>query len=268
MNFKNKVVVITGASSGIGEASAIEFAKKNANVVLVARRKEKLLQVQKKISKYTDSTLICQCDVSNKLQVKEMSDAVLDRFGRIDVLVNNAGFVIYGKVNELSTEEIIAQMETNYFGMVFCTKAFLPQMLEQHSGHIVNVASVGASFSVPGVASYCATKFAMLGFSEGLRHELAGTGVGLTVVSPIMVRTPLFDHPSFENFSKFSTGVSLSSETVAKTIIKASNSSRLEIVVPSVARAGIWFKQTFPYLINPIIGNAFRKQLTKRNNTN
>ena len=268
MNFKNKVVVITGASSGIGEASAIEFAKKNANVVLVARRKEKLLQVQKKISKYTDSTLICQCDVSNKLQVKEMSDAVLDRFGRIDVLVNNAGFVIYGKVNELSTEEIIAQMETNYFGMVFCTKAFLPQMLEQHSGHIVNVASVGASFSVPGVASYCATKFAMLGFSEGLRHELAGTGVGLTVVSPIMVRTPLFDHPSFDNFSKFSTGVSLSSETVAKTIIKASNSSRLEIVVPSVARAGIWFKQTFPYLINPIIGNAFRKQLTKRNNSN
>ena len=197
-----------------------------------------------------------------------MSDAVLDTFGRIDVLVNNAGFVIYGKVNELSTEEIIAQMETNYFGMVFCTKAFLPQMLEQHSGHIVNVASVGASFSVPGVASYCATKFAMLGFSEGLRHELAGTGVGLTVVSPIMVRTPLFDHPSFENFSKFSTGVSLSSETVAKTIIKASNSSRLEIVVPSVARAGIWFKQTFPYLINPIIGNAFRKQLTKRNNSN
>ena len=268
MNFKNKVVVITGASSGIGEASAIEFAKKNANVVLVARRKEKLLQVQKKISKYTDSTLICQCDVSNKLQVKEMSDAVLDTFGRIDILVNNAGFVIYGKVNELSTEEIIAQMETNYFGMIFCTKAFLPQMLEQHSGHIVNVASVGASFSVPGVASYCATKYAMLGFSEGLRHELVGTGVGLTVVSPIMVRTPLFDHPSFDNFSKFSTGVSLSSETVAKTIIKASNSSRLEIVVPSVARAGIWFKQTFPYLINPIIGNAFRKQLTKRNNPN
>ena len=268
MNFKNKVVVITGASSGIGEASAIEFAKKNANVVLVARRKEKLLQVQKKISKYTDSTLICQCDISNKLQVKEMSDAVLDTFGRIDVLVNNAGFVIYGKVNELSTEEIIAQMETNYFGMVFCTKAFLSQMLEQHSGHIVNVASVGASFSVPGVASYCATKYAMLGFSEGLRHELVGTGVGLTVVSPIMVRTPLFDHPSFDNFSKFSTGVSLSSETVAKTIIKASNSSRLEIVVPSVARAGIWFKQTFPYFINPIIGNAFRKQLTKRNNPN
>ena len=264
MDFENKAVVITGASSGIGEASAIKFAKMGANVVLVARRKEKLLEVEKKLSKYTGTNIICQCDVSNKIQVDQMSKKVLDQFGKIDVLVNNAGFVIYGKVNELSTQEIVAQMETNYFGMIHCTKAFLPQMLEQRFGHFVNVASVGASFGVPGIASYCATKYAMLGFSEGLHHELEGTGVGLTVVSPIMVRTPLFDHPPFENFSKFSTGISLSSETVAKAIIKASNSSKLEIVVPSVARAGIWFKQTFPYFINPIIGNRFRKQLDKR----
>ena len=119
MNFKDKVVVITGASSGIGEASAIKFAKKNAKVVLVARRKEKLLQVQKEISQYTDFTLVCQCDVSNKSQVKEMVDMVLDTFGRIDVLVNNAGFVIYGKVSELTIEEIESQMETNYFGMIY-----------------------------------------------------------------------------------------------------------------------------------------------------
>ena len=268
MDFNNKVVVITGASSGFGEATAIKFAKKGADVVLVARRKEKLLEVEKKISNYSGLSLICQCDVSNKEQVEQMAKNVLETYGRIDVLVNNAGFVIYGKVNELSTDEIVAQMETNYFGMIYCTKAFLPQMLEQQSGHFVNVASVGASFGVPGIASYCATKYAKLGFSEGLRHELDGTGIGLTVVSPIMVRTPLFDHPSFTNFSRFSTGISLSSETVAKAIIKASNSPRFEIVVPSVARAGIWFKQTFPFFINPIIGNRFRKQLTKRNNSN
>ena len=145
MNFKNKVVVITGASSGIGKASAIKFAKKNAKVVLVARRKEKLLQVEKEVSQHADSTLVCQCDVSNKSQVKEMSDMVLDTFGRIDVLVNNAGFVIYGKVSELTIEEIESQMETNYFGMIYCTKNFLPYMVEQGEGHIVNVASVGAS---------------------------------------------------------------------------------------------------------------------------
>jgi len=264
MNFRNKVVLITGASSGIGEASAIKFAKKNAKVVLVARRKEKLLQLQKKISKYTDSILVCQCDVSNKLQVKEMCDIVLDTFGRIDVLVNNAGFVIYGRVLELSIEEIESQMETNYFGMIYCTKNFLPHMIEQGTGHIVNIASVGASLGIPGVASYCATKFAMLGFSEGLKHELSGTGVDVTVVSPIMVDTPLFDHPSFENFSRRSTIAILSPEKVANTILKAANSSKLEIVVPTIARAGIWAKQNFPYFVNPIIGNAFRKQLAKR----
>ena len=265
MNFKDKVVVITGASSGIGEASAIKFAKKNAKVVLVARRKEKLLQVQKEISQYTDFTLVCQCDVSNKSQVKEMVDMVLDTFGRIDILVNNAGFVIYGKVEELSIEDIESQMKTNYFGTINCTKYFLPHFLKQNSGHMVNVASVGGSFGVPGIASYCATKFAMLGFSEGLHHELHGTNIGVTVVSPIMVRTSLFDHPSFKNFTKFATGISLSADTVANAIIKASDSSRLEIVVPSFVRIGIWFKQTFPFLINPIIGNRFRKQLDKRN---
>ena len=264
MDFKNKVVLITGASSGIGKQTAIEFAKLGSSIILVARRKNKLEQVENELKQFNVNTLVCACDVSKKDQVEELSKIVLQKFNSIDILVNNAGFAIYGSVLDLSIEEIESQMETNYFGMIYCTKNFLPLMLKKKSGHIVNVASVGASFSVPGVSSYCATKFAMLGFSEGLKHELYGTGVGLTVVSPIMVRTPLFEHPSFTNFSKFSTGVSLSSETVAKTIIKASNSSRLEIVVPSVARAAIWFKQTFPFLINPIIGRIFRKQLTKK----
>ena len=264
MDFKNKVVLITGASSGIGKQTAIEFAKLGSSIILVARRKNKLEQVENELKQFNVNTLVCVCDVSKKDQVEELSKIVLQKFNSIDILVNNAGFAIYGLVSDLSINEIESQMETNYFGMIYCVKNFLPLMLKKKSGHIVNVASVGASFSVPGVSSYCATKFAMLGFSEGLKHELYGTGVGLTVVSPIMVRTPLFEHPSFTNFSKFSTGVSLSSETVAKTIIKASNSSRLEIVVPSVARAAIWFKQTFPFLINPIIGRIFRKQLTKK----
>ena len=264
MDFKNKVVLITGASSGIGKQTAIEFAKLGSSIILVARRKNKLEQVENELKQFNVNTLVCVCDVSKKDQVDELSKIVLQKFDSVDILVNNAGFAIYGSVSDLSINEIESQMETNYFGMIYCVKNFLPLMLKKKSGHIVNVASVGASFSVPGVSSYCATKFAMLGFSEGLKHELYGTGVGLTVVSPIMVRTPLFEHPSFTNFSKFSTGVSLSSETVAKTIIKASNSSRLEIVVPSVARAAIWFKQTFPFLINPIIGRIFRKQLTKK----
>ena len=260
MDFKNKVIVITGASSGIGEASAIQFAKKGANLILVARREEKLLAVKKKISKFNVKTLVCQCDVSQKSQVKQMAKTVLEKFGRIDILVNNAGFAIYGTVSDLGIEEIESQMATNYFGMVYCTKNFLPIMLEQNSGHIVNVASVAASFGLPGIASYCASKFAMLGFSEGLRHELQNTGVRVTVVSPIMVRTNFFDHPSFKTLPKYSP-ISLSAEKVAKTVIKAANSSRLEIIVPSVVRGAVWAKHTFPYFINPIVSSAFRKQI-------
>lgn len=264
MDFKNKTVLITGASSGIGKQTAIEFAKKGANLILVARRKQKLESVVQELKKFQTSVIVCPCDVSKKDQVKEMSKIVLEKFDSIDVLVNNAGFAIYGSVSDLSIEEIESQMETNYFGMMYCIKNFLPSMLEKKSGHIVNVASVAASMGLPGIAPYCASKFAMLGFSEGLKHELKNSGIGITVVSPIMVKTDFFDHPSFENMPKHST-TSLNSKTVANAILKAANSPRLEIIVPSVVRGAVWLKNTFPYFINPILGKSFKNQLNSKN---
>jgi short-subunit dehydrogenase len=255
--------VITGASSGIGAASCIEFAKKGASLALVARRKEKLEELEKTLAKFDIATLVCECDVSDKEQVQKMSSHVIEKFDKVDVLVNNAGFAIYGAVSDLSIEEIESQMNTNYFGMIYCIKNFLPKMLKQKSGHIVNVASVAASLGLPGIASYCASKFAMLGFSEGLKHELKGTGVGITVVSPIMVRTNFFDHKSFKHMPKYSP-TSLSAQTVAKAVVSAANSSRLEIIIPSVVRGAVWAKHTFPYLINPVLGSAFRKQIDKK----
>ena len=262
MNFKEKTVLITGASSGIGYASAVQFAKKSAKLILVSRNKEKLNQVLEDLKKYNVSTFAYECDVSNKLQVNKISKIIVDRFGSIDILVNNAGFAVYGSVSNLTIEEIESQMETNYFGMIYFVKNFLPSMLEKKSGHIVNVASVAASFGLPGIASYCASKFAMLGFSEGLKHELKGTGVDITVVSPIMVRTNFFNHPSFNNMPKYSP-TSLSPETVAKAILRASNSPRLEIIVPGFVRGAVWIKNTIPYLINPVLGMSFNKQLKK-----
>jgi short-subunit dehydrogenase len=258
MSLKDKIVVITGASSGIGKAAAIEFAKKGAKLAIIARRKDKLEDLQKTLAQFSTQVLVCSCDVSNKESVKKMSDAVLEKFGKIDILVNNAGFAIYGTVSDLSIEEIESQMRTNYLGMVYCTKNFLPILQKQNSGHIVNVASVAASFGLPGIAPYCASKFAMLGFSEGLKHELKGTNIGVTVVSPIMVRTNFFDHESFAKMPKYSP-TSLDSKSVANTIIRASESSRLEIIVPGMARIGVWLKHTIPFVINPIMGAAFRK---------
>jgi len=264
MDFKNKVVLITGASSGIGKQTAIEFAKLGSNIILVARTKNKLEQVENQLKQFNVTTLVCPCDVSKKEQVENMSKIVLKKFNSVDILINNAGFAIYGSVFDLSIDEIESQMETNYFGMIYCTKLFLPLMIKQKSGHIVNVASVAASFGLPGIASYCASKFAMLGFSEGLKHELSGTGVGITVVSPIMVKTEFFDHPSFEKMPKYSP-TSLNPKTVAKAIVKAANSSRLEIITPSVVRVAVWLKHTFPYFINPLMGKSFKKQLDRTN---
>ncbi|RNJ74758.1 MAG: SDR family oxidoreductase [Nitrosopumilus sp. D6] len=260
MDFEDKTVLITGASSGIGRQTAIEFAKQGADVILAARRKDRLEQLQDELAKYDTTIMVCQCDVSKKDHVRNMSEIVLKKFGSLDILVNNAGFAIYGAVSDLSIEDIESQMNTNYLGMTYCIKNFLPSMLEKKSGHIVNVASVAASFGLPGIASYCASKFAMLGFSEGLRHELDGTGVGVTVVSPIMVRTDFFDHPSFEKMPRY-TPASLSSQTVARAILRAAASPRLEIIVPSVVRGAVWLKHTFPYLINPALARPFKKQL-------
>jgi uncharacterized protein len=259
VNYSKKVIVITGASSGIGKEVAKEFAKLHAFLVLVSRNKDKLEETAKELSKYKTEILICQCDVSQKDQVSKMSTAVLEKFGTVDILVNNAGFGIFSTVNDIKVEEIESQMATNYMGMVYCTKSFLPTMLEKKSGHIVNVASVAASFGIPGMAPYCASKFAMLGFSESLYHELKGSGVGVTVVSPIMVRTNFFNHSSFNKMPRYTP--SLSASMVAKSVVRAASSPRLEIVVPEFVRIAIWIKQTFPYLLNPIIGGIFRNKM-------
>ncbi|ABK78508.1 short-chain alcohol dehydrogenase [Cenarchaeum symbiosum A] len=253
-------MIITGASSGIGEAAAGEFAGKGASVVLVARNKDKLYRAEQSMQVSGDRTLAVQCDVSKKKEVAEMARLVEEKFGTPDILVNNAGFAVYGRVRDLSIEDIEAQMATNYTGMVYCTKAFLSGMLDRGSGHIVNVASAAASFGLPGIAAYSASKFAMLGFSEGLGHELVGTGVGITVVSPIGVKTSFFDGPSFSKM-RGRPPLSLSPKTVARAIVGAASSRRREIMVPFATRGAVWAKHTIPYVVNPAVGSIFRRAL-------
>lgn len=258
MDYSGKVVVITGASSGIGEQSAEEFAKLHANVILVSRNEERLQKVATKLAKYQTTVYVYACDISKKDQVDTMGRVIIEKFGTVDVLVNNAGFGIQNNVNETKIEEMESQMATNFFGTMYCIKTFLPKMLDQRSGHIVNVASVAASIGIPGMATYCASKFAILGFSESLFHELKGTGVGITVVSPIMVRTNFFNHESFNKMPRYS-ATTLDPKTVANAVVRAASSPRLEIVVPQFVRIAIWLKRTFPYLINPIVGGIFRR---------
>lgn len=263
--FKGKVVLITGASSGIGRQTAIDFAENSAQtIILVSRSKAKLEELGKILqSNFKTEIMVYPCDISIKKEVVKMGKDILEKFGYIDILVNNAGFGIYGKVQTQTIEEIESIISTNYLGMVYCTKLFLDSMISRRSGHIVNVASVGASFGVAGLAAYCASKYAMLGFSESLHHELYGTDVGITTVSPIGVNTNFFNNKSFSDHIPNYTNFMLQPKNVSKAILKAANSPRMEIIVPFYVRAGVWFKHTLPYIINPLIGSLFRRQLNK-----
>jgi len=264
---QDKVIVITGASSGIGKQVAIDFAKKRVKgVAIVARNRNRLNELALEIQDKCEC-LVCPCDVSDKSAVVSMARNVLEKFGNIDVLVNNAGYGILGKVELQSVEEMEAVTATNYLGTIYCTKAFLSSMLARKNGHIVNVASLAASFGIPGLAAYCGSKFAMLGFSESLSHELRGTGVGITVVSPVGVRTNFFDHPSFKKNKSWNMRYSLDATTVSKSVLTASTSHRFEIVVPFFMRGAIWLKHTIPFVTNPIVGKSFRRMMDLNNDT-
>lgn len=263
--FEGKIVLVTGASSGIGRQVSLDFSGNGAqSIILVARSRSKLEDLEKTISrKFNIKTIIYPCDVSKKSEVEQMGREILDKCGHVDVLVNNAGFGLYGKVQNQSIEQIESVTFTNYLGVVYCTKVFLDSMIARKSGHIVNLASVAASFGVAGLSAYCASKYAVLGFSESLSQELHGTGVGLTVVSPMGVKTNFFNNSSFGGRIPYYNGFMLKTNTVSNAVLAAANSHRLEIIVPFYMRAGVWLKHTIPFLINPMIGFIFRRELSR-----
>lgn len=256
-SFDGHTVLITGASSGIGRAAALAFAERGASVLLVARRLNLLESLADIIRDDAGQARAICCDVADQESVDRMACDVQDTEGYPDVVVNNAGYALFDTVLSTGVSDIESQMNVNYMGMVRVTKAFLPGMIRRASGHIVNVASVAASFGLPRAAPYCASKFAMLGFSEGLRHELSGTGVGVTVVSPITVRTEFFgDDDSIR------APYAIRADTVARAILRAASSRRAEIVVPGIARLAISARHIFPYVTDWAISRIFQRYMS------
>jgi short-subunit dehydrogenase len=194
MELPGAVVVVTGASSGIGRASAIAFARAGATVVASARRLDRLEALAEEISSHWGRALAVPCDASSLEEVRELRRRTIEAFGRCDVLVNNAGVPGGGTFEDLSIEQIERIVRVNYLGVLYGTKTFLPDMVAAGRGHIVNMASLAGRFAVPGSAVYSSTKHAVVAFSESLHYELAPRGVLVTAVNPGLVETETFPH--------------------------------------------------------------------------
>jgi short-subunit dehydrogenase len=190
---RGKVILITGGSRGLGFALAEELASLGVRLVLTSRHGEELERAKARLvadGRTSASNIFVQAsDVSVPQEIQDVVTAATERFGRIDVLINNAGIILVGPLESLTVASFEEAMNTNFYGALHTTMAVLPQMLARHNGGIVNIASIGGKVAFPHLLPYVASKFAMTGWSQGLRAELAGKGIRVTTVTPGIMRT-------------------------------------------------------------------------------
>jgi NADP-dependent 3-hydroxy acid dehydrogenase YdfG len=191
---QGRVVAVTGASSGIGEATALACAQAGAAVALAARRADRIEALAQRIEGEGGRALALQTDVSSEEQARAFVQRAHEQLGRLDVLVNNAGVMLLGPIENAPTEEWRRMIDANVYGVLYCTHAALPLMREQGSGHIVNVSSVAGRFARLGSGVYNLTKFGVGAFSESLRQECVPLGVRVTLIEPGAVTTELASH--------------------------------------------------------------------------
>ena len=233
----DKIVLITGASAGIGHATAVAFAREGATVVLAARSEDRLQQVSDEIEQYGRPALVLPVDVADRDGVFTMMARIMDSFGRIDILVNNAGIGLVSPVVDMAPADLQRVIDVNLFGMIWCTQAALPHMIQQKTGQIINVSSIVGKRALPYMSAYCASKFAMQAFSESLRVEATPHNISVTVICPPRVQTEFDTTPMMQH--QISQRVNLrgiTSESVASVIIRAARRRRSEVIISLPAK--------------------------------
>ncbi|NIP39485.1 MAG: SDR family oxidoreductase [Candidatus Dadabacteria bacterium] len=259
--FADKVVLITGASGGIGRASAVDFAKEGAKLAIVSRSKEKLDKVAEEIKPYTSELLVVPTDVSDQHQVNEMVSKVISKYGAIDYLFNNAGSSYVGGVEKADFVENVKKMfEVDYLGSVYTTQAVIPYMRKQGSGHIMNMSSVVGRKAFPKFGGYSSIMHAITGFSAALRQELRGSGIHVSTIHPALTQTNLLDHvnpddmpPPFKNMTPMPV------EKVSKAVLDGFHYNHTRIVVPFQPKLVLFWDA-----VSPAIGDLFVRLLSKR----
>lgn len=265
-----KIAVITGTSSGIGLQTAVELAGNGYLVVATMREIERSSRLEEAAQKtgVREKLDLRRLDVTDFASIPGVIDGIVADHGRIDVLVNNAGFSIAGFVEDLSIEEIRRQFETNFFGSVAVSKAVLPVMRRQRSGHIIQVASVGGHLGQPLLGAYCSSKFALEGFSESLRIETHSLGIRVVLVEPGAFDTDIWtrnvtvakggidpDSPNRERSRRFAEFIKQGAKRrgdareVASLILRIANDPdpRLRYMIGGDAKMQVWLKRLLPW---------------------
>jgi len=259
---QGKTIVITGASTGIGELIAYEVAAQGATPILMARSSDRLVEITEKINnRYSINALYYQLDVSDLDSVQAVFSDLFTKVKTVDVLVNNAGFGIFDSVVDADLAQMKAMFEVNVFGLIACTKWVLPKMIAQNSGHIINIASQAGKIATPKSSVYSSTKHAVLGFTNSLRMELSESNIHVTAVNPGPIRTKFFDIADQSgNYAKNVDRFMLDPNAVARKITNAMFTSKREINLPGWMNIGSVLYTLFPTVVEKVGGKAMFKK--------
>jgi short-subunit dehydrogenase len=262
MNIKGKVVIVTGASSGIGEATARQFGREGAMVVLAARRMEKLKKLAEEIDAMDTGaeTLVVQADLTKLDDIKNLVNETIIKFGRVDILVNNAGFGRLDWLEKLDpVRDIQAQFDVNVLGVIQTTRQVLPIMMEQRSGHIINMCSMAGLVGTPTYTIYSATKHAVHGFSESLRREVKPWGIDVSIIYPGGVKTEFQTHAGIKRKTGATTpqALLLSAEDVGRAVIQLVHKPRPMWIIPWAWTMSVWMNRNLNWLVDWTTINRF-----------
>ncbi len=259
---RGKIVTITGASGGLGEQIARHAAKNGARLVLLARSQDKLLKIREElITEFNCDVYAYTLDVSNRKAVEQTFTRIKNEVGNTDVLVNNAGFGIFEKALEANLDDTESMINTNVIGLITCTKMVLPAMVENKSGHIINIASQAGKMATPKSSVYSATKHAVLGFTNALRMEMHKENVYVTSVNPGPIKTNFFTIADKEGtYIKNIERLMIDPIKLAEKITNIMLKNKREINAPGWMNAGSKIYSLFPRTVETLGRSQFNKK--------
>jgi len=262
MDIRGKVIIVTGASSGIGEATARQFGRDGAKVVLAARRVDRLQFLAQEIAAMGmgAETLVVQADLSKLEDIQSLINQTLDKYGRIDVLVNNAGFGRLDWLEKLDPiKDIQAQFDVNVLGVIQTTRQALPVMMKQRSGHIINMCSMAGLVATPTYTIYAACKHAVHGFSEALRREVKPWGIDVSMIYPGGVTTEFGQHAGIRRKTKATTPKSLllTADDVGRSVVQLVHRPRAMWILPWAWSFTVWMNRNLNWLVDYTTINRF-----------